>query len=150
MNESTGWEPPICRSCGSREGIRKSASCWSCSIDLTSSPLPVASGPGAFPDESGAAGCNAWGAHRPYASGVSWNEPKRGPFRSANDQEWDRCRCSVGKGSEWASVAFYSGCRLFLPDGRGRSTLRLSSSLPDEATIREGIARFGWLIAELW
>jgi len=23
MNESTGWEPPICRSCGSREGIRK-------------------------------------------------------------------------------------------------------------------------------
>jgi len=44
---------------------------------------------------------------------------------------------------------FIPDAAFFLPDGRGRSTLRLSSSLPDEATIREGIARFGWLIAEL-
>ncbi|PZN15101.1 MAG: GntR family transcriptional regulator, partial [Proteobacteria bacterium] len=44
---------------------------------------------------------------------------------------------------------FIPDAAFFLPDGRRRSTLRLSSSLPDEATIREGIARFGWLIAEL-
>jgi len=48
-----------------------------------------------------------------------------------------------------ASAAFVPGAAFFCLDGRGRSTLRLSYSPPDEATIREGIARLGWLIAEL-
>ena len=44
-----------------------------------------------------------------------------------------------------ARVAFVPGGAFFF-DGRGRNTMRLSYSLPDEATIGEGIRRLASLI----
>ncbi len=49
---------------------------------------------------------------------------------------------------EEAKVAFVPGAAFFA-DGSGRNTIRLSYSLPDEATIEAGIARLGRLVAEL-
>lgn len=45
-----------------------------------------------------------------------------------------------------ADVAFVPGSAFFT-DGSGRNTIRLSYSLPDEATIAEGIARLGRLVS---
>jgi DNA-binding transcriptional MocR family regulator len=44
-----------------------------------------------------------------------------------------------------AQVAFVPGGAFFF-DGRGRNTMRLSYSLPDEAQIADGIARLAKLL----
>ena len=80
---------------------------------------------------------------------MNWNGPKGGLFVRLTIKDGIDAAALLERAVNEASAAFVPGAAFFCLDGRGRSTLRLSYSPPDEATIREGIARLGWLIAEL-
>lgn len=85
----------------------------------------------------------ALAAHMP--AGVTWTRPGGGLFT------WLTLPASVDtaellqRAVPEARVAFVPGSAFFA-DGRGHNTLRLSYSLPDEATIATGIERLAALI----
>jgi DNA-binding transcriptional MocR family regulator len=81
---------------------------------------------------------------RHMGRGVSWSEPKGGLFA------WVCLPAAIDAAdllerAVQARVAFVPGAAFF-HDGRGRSALRLSYSLADEAQIEAGIARLARLI----
>jgi hypothetical protein len=84
---------------------------------------------------------------RHMPEGVTWTRPQGGLFvwvtLPAAINAAELLKRSVAE----ARVAFVPGCAFFA-DGTGANTLRLSYSLPDEATIAEGIARLSRLVAE--
>lgn len=84
---------------------------------------------------------------RHMPEGVRWTRPQGGLFvwvtLPATINAADLLKRSVAE----ARVAFVPG-GAFFADGTGANTLRLSYSLPDEATIAEGIARLSRLVAE--
>jgi DNA-binding transcriptional MocR family regulator len=85
----------------------------------------------------------ALAAHMP--AGVTWTRPSGGLFT------WLTLPASVDtaellqRAVSEARVAFVPGSAFFA-DGRGHNTLRLSYSLPDEATIATGIERLAALV----
>lgn len=88
----------------------------------------------------------ALASHMPR--GVTWSEPSGGLFVWLTLEERIDAAALLQRAVDKIGVAFVPGAAFF-PDGRGRNTLRLSYSLPDEPTIREGISRLGRLVAEL-
>lgn len=88
----------------------------------------------------------ALAAHMP--AGVSWSEPGGGLFVWLTLPAGVDAAALLQRAVDEIGVAFVPGAAFF-PDGRGRNTLRLSYSLPDEPTIREGISRLGRLVAAL-
>ena len=78
-------------------------------------------------------------------AGVTWAEPQGGLFVWARLPEGCDAAALLERAVKEARVAFVPGGAFFF-DGRGGNTMRLSYSLPDEATIREGIRRLASLI----
>ncbi len=85
----------------------------------------------------------ALGAHMP--SGVRWSEPQGGLFVWVELPEHIDGAALLERAVREAQVAFVPGGAFFF-DGRGRNTMRLSYSLPDEAQIAGGIARLAKLV----
>jgi len=81
-------------------------------------------------------------------AGVSWSEPGGGLFVWLTLPAGVDAAALLQRAVDEIGVAFVPGAAFF-PDARGRNTLRLSYSLPDEPTIREGISRLGRLVAAL-
>lgn len=79
-------------------------------------------------------------------TGVSWTRPRGGLFTWVTLPEGIDTAALLQRSVDEIGVAFVPGAAFF-PDGRGRNTLRLSFSLPTEATIEEGIARLARLVA---
>lgn len=77
--------------------------------------------------------------------GVTWTEPQGGLFVWVRLPEGCDGAALLERAVEETRVAFVPGAAFFF-DGSGRNTMRLSYSLPDEATIREGIRRLAALI----
>ena len=77
--------------------------------------------------------------------GVTWTEPQGGLFVWVRLPEGCDGAALLERAVKEARVAFVPGGAFFF-DGSGRNTMRLSYSLPDEATIREGIRRLAGLI----
>lgn len=79
-------------------------------------------------------------------TGVAWTRPEGGLFTWLTLPEGIDGAELLQRAITQAQVAFVPG-GAFHFDAKGRNTLRLSYSLPDEATIAEGIARLARLIA---
>ena len=77
--------------------------------------------------------------------GVRWTKPEGGLFTWLTLPEGMDGAALLQRSIAEAKVAFVPGGAFFF-DGRGRNTLRLSYSLPDEATIAAGIGRLAKLI----
>jgi DNA-binding transcriptional MocR family regulator len=78
-------------------------------------------------------------------AGVTWTEPQGGLFVWVRLPEGCDAAALLQRAVAEARVAFVPGGAFFF-DGSGRNSMRLSYSLPDEATIREGIRRLAGLI----
>jgi DNA-binding transcriptional MocR family regulator len=78
-------------------------------------------------------------------AGVTWAEPQGGLFVWVRLPEGCDGAALLERAVKEARVAFVPGGAFFF-DGSSRNTMRLSYSLPDEATIREGIRRLASLI----
>jgi DNA-binding transcriptional MocR family regulator len=78
-------------------------------------------------------------------AGVTWTEPQGGLFVWVRLPEGCDSAALLERSVKEARVAFVPGGAFFF-DGSGRNTMRLSYSLPDEATIHEGIRRLAGLI----
>jgi DNA-binding transcriptional MocR family regulator len=78
-------------------------------------------------------------------SGVRWSEPQGGLFVWVELPEHIDGAVLLDRAVREAQVAFVPGGAFFF-DGRGRNTMRLSYSLPDEAQIADGIARLAKLL----
>src|SRR5262245_36870633 len=76
---------------------------------------------------------------------VGWTEPKGGLFAWVRLPDAIDAAGLLDRAVAEAGVAFVPGAAFF-HDGRGRSALRLSYSLADEAQIEAGIARLARLI----
>jgi DNA-binding transcriptional MocR family regulator len=77
--------------------------------------------------------------------GVEWTRPAGGLFVWVTLPEGHDGAALLDRSLAEAGVAFVPGAAFYF-DGRGRSALRLSFSLPGEADIDEGIRRFGGLV----
>jgi DNA-binding transcriptional MocR family regulator len=77
--------------------------------------------------------------------GVEWTEPEGGMFIWLTLPDHIDGATLLAKSLETQRVAFVPG-RAFHADGSGGNTIRLNFSLPDEATINEGIKRLGALL----
>jgi len=86
----------------------------------------------------------ALAAHMP--AGVSWTRPEGGMFVWLTLPPQMDGATLLARSIETGKVAFVPG-RAFFADGSNGNTLRLSVSCADEATITEGIAWLGRLIA---
>jgi len=82
---------------------------------------------------------------RHMGQGVGWTEPKGGLFAWVRLPDAIDAAGLLDRAVAQARVAFVPGAAFF-HDGRGRSALRLSYSLADEAQIEAGIARLARLI----
>ena len=82
---------------------------------------------------------------RHMGRGVGWTEPKGGLFAWVRLPDAIDAARLLERAVAEARVAFVPGAAFF-HDGRGRSALRLSYSLADEAQIEAGIARLARLI----
>jgi DNA-binding transcriptional MocR family regulator len=82
---------------------------------------------------------------RHMPKGVSWTRPDGGLFVWVQLPDGIDAAGLLDRAVKEAGVAFVPG-GAFFHDGRGRSTLRLSYSLPNEAEIEDGIARLAKLI----
>jgi DNA-binding transcriptional MocR family regulator len=82
---------------------------------------------------------------RHMGRGVGWTEPKGGLFAWVRLPDAIDAARLLDRAVAEARVAFVPGAAFF-HDGRGRSALRLSYSLADEAQIEAGIARLARLI----
>jgi DNA-binding transcriptional MocR family regulator len=82
-------------------------------------------------------------AHMP--TGVRWSEPQGGLFVWVELPDSVDGAALLDRAVREAQVAFVPGSAFYF-DGRGRNTMRLSYSLPDEAQIAEGIARLARLV----
>ena len=78
-------------------------------------------------------------------AGTTWTEPQGGLFVWVRLPEGCDGAALLERAVKEARVAFVPGGAFFF-DGRGRNTIRLSFSLPNEETIREGIRRLAALI----
>ncbi len=78
-------------------------------------------------------------------AGVTWTEPQGGLFVWVRLPEGCDGAALLERSVKEARVAFVPGGAFFF-DGSSRNSMRLSYSLPDEATIREGIRRLAALI----
>jgi DNA-binding transcriptional MocR family regulator len=76
---------------------------------------------------------------------VTWTEPQGGLFVWVRLPEGCDGAALLERAVKETSVAFVPGGAFFF-DGSRRNTMRLSYSLPDEATIGEGIRRLAGLI----
>lgn len=86
----------------------------------------------------------ALSAHMP--EGVTWTRPEGGMFIWLELPKHIKSANLLAQSLKSERVAFVPG-HAFFADGSGTNTLRLSFSRTDEATIDEGIARLGRLIA---
>ncbi|WP_106745495.1 PLP-dependent aminotransferase family protein [Yoonia maritima] len=86
---------------------------------------------------------NALSKHMP--DGVTWTQPEGGMFIWLTLPDHMDGATMLAKSLETQRVAFVPG-RAFHADGSGGNTIRLNFSLPDEATIEEGIKRLGALL----
>lgn len=86
----------------------------------------------------------ALSAHMP--EGVTWTRPEGGMFIWLELPKHIKSADLLAQSLKSERVAFVPG-HAFFADGSGTNTLRLSFSRTDEATIDEGIARLGRLIA---
>lgn len=77
---------------------------------------------------------------------VSWTRPEGGMFIWMTLPDDMDGADLLAKSLKTQRVAFVPG-RAFHADGSGANTIRLNFSLPDEATIEEGIKRLGKLLA---
>ncbi|PRY77321.1 hypothetical protein CLV80_106166 [Yoonia maritima] len=77
--------------------------------------------------------------------GVTWTQPEGGMFIWLTLPEYMDGATMLAKSLETQRVAFVPG-RAFHADGSCGNTIRLNFSLPDEATIEEGIKRLGALL----
>ncbi len=91
-----------------------------------------------------AAMMSALAQHMP--KGATWTKPQGGLFTWVTLPEGLDGAQLLNRAVDEANVAFVPGGAFFF-DGRGRNTLRLSYSLPDEPTIAEGVRRLGALVA---
>ncbi len=82
---------------------------------------------------------------RHMPAGVTWTRPEGGLFTWVTLPEGVDSATLLERSLAEARVAFVPGSAFFF-DGRGRNTLRLSYSLPDEAAIERGIAALAKLI----
>ena len=82
-------------------------------------------------------------AHMP--AGTRWTRPEGGLFVWVTLPSHLVGAELLKRAIAEAGVAFVPGSAFFT-DGSGRNTIRLSYSLPDEATIADGIARLGKLV----
>jgi DNA-binding transcriptional MocR family regulator len=78
-------------------------------------------------------------------AGVTWTEPQGGLFVWVRLPDGCDAAALLQRAVAEARVAFVPGGAFFF-DGSRRNTMRLSYSLPDEATISEGIRRLASLI----
>jgi len=78
--------------------------------------------------------------------GVTWTRPEGGLFIWITLPEGVDGAELLRRAVDEAKVAFVPG-GAFFTDGTGRNTIRLSYSLPDEATIAEGIRRLARLLS---
>jgi hypothetical protein len=78
-------------------------------------------------------------------AGTTWTEPQGGLFVWVRLPDGCDGAALLERAVQEARVAFVPGGAFFF-DGRGRNTIRLSFSLPNEETIREGIRRLAALI----
>lgn len=85
----------------------------------------------------------ALAAHMP--EGVKWTKPEGGLFTWLTLPEGMDGAALLQRSIAEAKVAFVPGGAFYF-DGRGRNTMRLSFSLPDEDTIAAGIARLAKLM----
>ncbi len=85
----------------------------------------------------------ALAAHMP--AGTQWTQPDGGLFVWVTLPGHVDAASLLTRSVEEAGVAFVPG-HAFFADGTGRNTMRLSFSLPDIATIDEGIRRLGILV----
>jgi DNA-binding transcriptional MocR family regulator len=83
-------------------------------------------------------------AHMP--KGVSWTRPEGGLFVWLTLPEGQDAAALLKRAIAEANVAFVPGSAFYAEDA-GRNTLRLSYSLPDEASITTGIQRLAGLLA---
>lgn len=83
-------------------------------------------------------------AHMP--AGTRWTRPEGGLFVWVTLPSHLVGAELLKRAIAEAGVAFVPGSAFFT-DGSGRNTIRLSYSLPDEATIADGIARLGKLVS---
>ena len=83
-------------------------------------------------------------AHMP--EGVTWTRPEGGMFIWLELPKHIKSADLLAQSLKSERVAFVPG-HAFFADGSGTNTLRLSFSRTDEATIDEGVARLGRLIA---
>ncbi len=79
--------------------------------------------------------------------GVNWTRPKGGMFIWVTLPEHIDGTQLLQKSLKTQKVAFVPG-QAFFADGSGANTIRLSFSLADEATIKDGIKRLGSLIRD--
>jgi DNA-binding transcriptional MocR family regulator len=86
---------------------------------------------------------SALAEHMP--AGVYWTKPEGGLFTWLTLPEGMDGAALLQRSIAEAKVAFVPGGAFYF-DGRGRNTLRLSYSLPDEATIAAGISRLARLV----
>lgn len=86
---------------------------------------------------------NALARHMP--DGVVWTKPEGGMFIWLTLPDHFDGAALLAKSLKTQRVAFVPG-RAFHADGSGGNTIRLNFSLPDEATIDEGIKRLGALL----
>ncbi|MCG3268693.1 PLP-dependent aminotransferase family protein [Yoonia sp. I 8.24] len=77
--------------------------------------------------------------------GVQWTKPEGGMFIWLTLPDHIDGAALLAKSLETHRVAFVPG-RAFHADGSGGNTIRLNFSLPNEATINEGIKRLGALL----
>jgi DNA-binding transcriptional MocR family regulator len=87
---------------------------------------------------------NALAQHMP--EDVQWTQPEGGMFIWLTLPDHLDGAALLAKSLETQRVAFVPG-RAFHADGSGGNTIRLNFSLPDEATINEGIKRLGALLS---
>jgi DNA-binding transcriptional MocR family regulator len=78
-------------------------------------------------------------------AGIAWTSPGGGLFAWLTLPEGIDAAELLQRSLQEANVAFVPGGAFFF-DGRGRNTLRLSYSLPDEAEIDRGIAALARLV----
>jgi hypothetical protein len=82
---------------------------------------------------------------RHMPDGVRWTRPQGGLFVWVTLPEGVDAAALLQRALQEVGVAFVPG-GAFFHDGRGRNTLRLSYSLPDEVDLDRGIARLASLL----